>query len=265
LIALGLALGFFRLDFANMRYVSVLGLIGVAYLIAGLIVLCSGPRGQAAWAMGIVLGHWAALAYIDVPGVGAGVLTPGGCLNGYIDSHLLPGQLYEGSVFDPAGILCFLPAAATALAGALAGRLLRTQPESPYRNVFVLLCCGLAILSLGFAWSHWCPIIKAVWSSSYVLVACGCALILLAIFYLVIDVWRWRWLGFVFVPIGMNAITIYLALFYVDFHYTSDRIFGGLTRLAGNQFGPVVAAAGVLAVQWAIVYFLYRRGIFLKV
>ncbi|MCX7426383.1 MAG: DUF5009 domain-containing protein [Planctomycetia bacterium] len=264
LVALGLSSDFFELDFPNMRPLSVLGLIGVAYFLAGLIVLNRGVRGQLAWAGGILLGYWAALYYIPVPGITAERFSPGGCLVSYIDYHLLPGRLY-GGVFDPEGILCFFPAAAMALIGAAAGRLLQTQTQSPYRNVLILLGCGLASLGLGFLWNPWFPIIKAIWSSSFILAAGGWGLILLALFYLVIDVWRLRWLGFVFIPIGMNAITIYVAKIYIDFDYTAGRIFGGLAHVADEPVGPIIAAFGVLAVEWAMLYFLYRKKIFLRV
>jgi predicted acyltransferase len=264
LVALGLSTSFFRLDFANMRPLSVLGLIGVAYFLAGLIVLNRGVWGQLAWAGGILLGYWAALYFIAVPGVTADRFSPGGSLVSYIDYHLLPGKLY-GGVFDPEGILCFFPAAAMALIGAGAGRLLQTQTESPYRNVLILLGCGAASVALGFLWNPWFPITKAIWSSSFILAAGGFGLIFLALFYLVIDVWRQRWLGFVFIPVGMNAITIYVARMYVDFDYTAQKVFGGLTRVSGERFGPLVAALGVLVVEWAILYFLYRKKIFLRV
>lgn len=256
--------GLLDLDLAQTRYLSVLGLIGAAYFIAGTIVVNRGVRGQMAWAVGLLVGYWAAITHIPVPGVGAGVLTPGGCLNGYIDTHLLPGRLH-GGVFDPEGLLCYLPAAAAALFGALAGRLLWTQPQTPYRNVAILLIGGLALVGLGLAWSPWFPIIKALWSSSFIMVACGVGMVLLGLFYLVIDVWQCRRLGFFFIPIGMNAITIYLARHFVDFHYTSNRIFGGVVRLSGEHYAPLVSAAAVLAVEWGLLYFLYRKKIFLRV
>jgi predicted acyltransferase len=266
LMLLGATLGgLLDLNFANTRYLSVLGLIGAAYFIAGVIVVNRGVRGQIAWAVGLLVGYWAAMSYIPVPGIGPGVITPGGSLTGYIDSHLVPGRLH-GGVFDPEGTLCYLPAAAAALIGALAGRLLRTYPQSPYRNVAILLACGFALVGLGFAWNPYFPIIKAIWSSSFILAACGIGMILLGLFYLVIDVWRMRWLGFFFIPIGMNAITIYLGFsFFIDFHYTSNRIFGGVIRLAGEQYGSLVSVAAVLAVEWAFLYFLYRKKIFLRV
>ncbi|MBN2296596.1 MAG: DUF5009 domain-containing protein, partial [Pirellulales bacterium] len=181
LVGLGLLGGLLEMDFANMRPLSVLGLIGMAYLIAGLVVINRGPRGQAAWAVGIIVGYWAALRFIPVPGIGAGVITPGGCLCGYIDYNLLPGKLFQG-VFDPEGILTWISAAGMALIGAQAGNLLRARPASErgYRNFLILAAAGVISLAAGWIWGQWFPIVKCVWSSSYVLYAAGWSFLLLA-------------------------------------------------------------------------------------
>ncbi len=265
LVGLGLLGDFLTFDFANMRPLSVLGLIGMANLIAGLVVINRGPRGQTAWAAGILLGYWAAVALIPVPGVGAGAITPGGCLNGFIDYNLLPGKLYQG-VFDPEGILTWMSAAAMALIGAQAGNLLRNNTSrSPYRNVLILAVAGCVLLAMGRLWGESFPIIKAIWSSSFVTFAAGWSLLLLSLFYLVVDVWRARWLGFAFIPIGMNAITIYVGSSFIDFAYTAKILFGGLERFCRPDFAPIIAAFGVLAVEWLLLYFLYRKKIFIRV
>ena len=168
-------------------------------------------------------------------------------------------------MFDPEGLLTLPLAAALVLMGALAGRLLRDNYRNPYQNVVVLALSGAASVGLGFLLSLSFPIIKALWTSSFVLAAGGWALLFLTVAYLIIDVWGLRWLGFFFIPIGMNSITIYVAGYYVNFAYTSERIFGGLARISGEQLGLVVAAGGVLAVKWGLLYFLYRKRIFLKV
>lgn len=264
LVFLGMSTGLLRLDFANMRPFSVLGLIGVAYFIAGVIVLNRGIVGQFAWLLGILLGYWAAVWFIPVPGTELGRFTPGGCLPAYIDWYLIPGKFY-GGVFDPEGLLTLPPAGALALMGALAGRLLMDNAKRPYLNVLILAAAGVVSLGLGFLLNLSFPIIKALWTSSFVLAAGGWALLLLAVFYLVIDVWRMRWLGFFFIPIGMNSITIYVGNMYIDFEYTANRVFGGLARVSGEELAPIVATAGLLAVEWAMLYFLYRKNIFLRV
>jgi predicted acyltransferase len=263
LVFLGMAPDLFLLDPDRFRPLSVLGLIGMAYLWAGLVVLQRGVRGQLAWAAGILVGYYLALTFLPVPGVGAGMITPGGHMGGYIDRNLWPGQLYQ-RVFDPEGFLNTFPAAALALFGAAAGHLLLANRPSPSGKVAALASWGLGFLALGYTWGMTFPVVKAIWSSTFILVAGGWSLLLLGLFYLVIDVWGFRRLGFVLVPIGMNAITIYVARSYVKFDDISPRIFGGLARHAGPLAGPVVLAAGVLLIEWGLLYFLYRKKVFLR-
>jgi predicted acyltransferase len=123
---------------------------------------------------------------------------------------------------------------------------------------------GVLCLSLGTAWGAWFPIIKNLWTSSFVLVAGGWSLLLLALFYGVIDVLGFRRWAFFFTVIGANAITIYVASHIIDFSGIAHFFLGGVARHSGS-FAPVVLALGVLAVQWLFLLFLYRKRIFLRV
>lgn len=263
LFFLGMAPGLFQLEWAQLRLFSVLGLIGVAYFLAGIVVIHRGVRGQIVWIVGLLAGYCVALNFIPVPGIGPGVITPGGHLGGYIDRNIISVELHQ-KVFDPEGTLNYLPAAALVLIGAVTGRFLLRSHFPPVRKAGVLFIAGAILLGLGYVWNIWFPIIKCIWSSSYILVAAGWSMMLLSLFFLMIDVWGQRWLRFIFVPFGMNAITIYVARSYVNFGYTAERIFGGLTRHAGEDLAPIVTTAAVLVVEWALLYFMYRRGIFLR-
>ena len=102
--------GVFQNGFENPRFASVLGQIGLAYLFASLIVLYTKSfRQRLYWLAGILIGYSLIQLLVPVPGFGAGVLTPEGCINGYIDRLLLPGRLY-GGVYDPEGLLCVVSA-----------------------------------------------------------------------------------------------------------------------------------------------------------
>jgi len=264
LIFLGMIPGLFQLEWAHVRTFSVLGLIGIAYFIAGMVVIHRGIRGQIIWAVGLLVGYCLVLNFIPVPGFGRGVITPGSYLGGYIDRNLFPVELYQ-KVFDPEGSLNNIPAAALVLIGAVTGSFLLNGRFPPVRKAALLFIGGVVMLGLGYLWSIWFPIIKAIWSSSYILVSAGWSMMLLSLFFQVIDVWGQRWLGFVFIPIGMNAITIYVARRFVNFSYTADRVFEGLARHAGEELAPVVIASGVLVVEWMLLYFMYRKRIFLRV
>src|SRR6476659_4306349 len=119
LVVLGMIYnGLLRFDWPHTRLPSVLGRIGLAYMFAGLIVLNTRVRGQIGWFVGLLVGYWAALKFIPVPGYGAGDLTPGHTLTDYLDRLLIPGELYhhirdsEGvrhNIRDPEGLLATVP------------------------------------------------------------------------------------------------------------------------------------------------------------
>jgi len=252
------------LRFATQRYASVLGQIGLAYLFAALIMLkVRSLKGRLAALAGILAGYAALQLLVPVPGIGAGVLTPEGTINGWIDRLLLPGRLYD-KVFDPEGILCILSATSVTLMGGLAGLLLRSGNLTAYRKAILLAGSGLALTVLGYVLGGWYPIIKKAWTATFDIYAAGLSLILLALFYLVIDVVGLRKWSFFFRVIGMNSIAIYLGTRMIDFDYTSRFWFGGLARLAGDA-GPLVLLAGTIAVEWLVLYFFYKKRVFLRV
>lgn len=256
--------GFLRFEFDSMRYASVLGQIGFAYFFASLIVLnVKRFRSLIIWVAGILAGYAIIQLLIPVPGVGAGVLTPEGVINGYIDRMLLPGRLH-GEIFDPEGILCIVSATGITLMGAIAGRILRNGDMGQYRKVIILAVTGLGLLLIGLILKNWYPVIKKAWTTTFNLYAGGISFMLLALFYLIADVWKYRKWGFYFKVIGMNSITIYLGVKVIDFRHTSDFIFGGLAQHLGS-FGPVLAVVAYLAVVWLFLYYLYKKKIFLRV
>ena len=123
---------------------------------------------------------------------------------------------------------------------------------------------GVLCLLVGTAWGAWFPVIKNLWTSSYVLVAGGWSLLLLALFHGVIDGIGLRRWAFFFTVIGANAITIYVVPRFLDFKKISQFFLGGVAAQAGS-FGPVVLALGVLAAEWLFLLYLYRNKIFLRV
>jgi predicted acyltransferase len=255
--------GLLECDFANARYPSVLGRIGLAYMFAGLIVLKTGPRGQLLWIFGLLVGYWAALRFIPVPGYGAHDLTPGHTLTDYIDRLLIPGKLYVGDR-DPEGVMATIPAVGTALAGALTGQLLKSDRFGDYVKIMIMVLVGVTCLGFALLWNIEFPINKNLWTSSFVLRCAGWSLLFLSLFYLVIDVWQWRAWAFPLVVIGSNSILIYLAERCVDFEHTVEFFFGGALKHTGT-YQPLLWSIAFVFVEWLLLYFLYRRRIFLKV
>jgi predicted acyltransferase len=266
LFALGLLCnGVLQFDWANLRVAGVLQRIAVCYGCAALIVLHTGPRGQALTTAALLLGYWALLSLVPAPGSEPGDFSPEGNLAGYVDRHFLPGKIlpqYYG-YGDNEGILSTIPAVTTALLGALAGHWLRAGRTVIVRLLGLTLA-GIGSLLVGLAWGEVFPVIKNLWTSSFVLVAAGWSLILLAAFHGVIDVLGFRRWAFFFTVIGANAITIYVVPRFLDFPKISRFFLGGVAAHSGS-FGPVVLIAGVLAAEWLFLLYLYRRRLFLRV
>jgi predicted acyltransferase len=269
LILLGLIYnGLLRFDFEHQRYASVLARIGIAWFLAAVIVLNTSVRGQIFWFAGILLSYWAIMKLIPVPGFGAGVLTPEGNLAAYIDRLFLPGRFCCYTFGDNEGLISNFPAIATALMGAITGHFLSSGNSRLNGLKKALILCAAGILSLAVArfWSFWFPVIKNLWTSSFVLTAGGWSLILLSVFYLVIDVWGFKNWAFPFVVIGMNSITIYLLHSgIIDFGQMGKYFFGGFASLFSVTAQAVILSAGALLCVWIFLYILYRNKIFLKV
>jgi predicted acyltransferase len=257
--------GLLKLDFENLRIAGVLQRIAICYGLAALIVMHFGPRGQAIAAATLLLGYWALLAFVPAPGSAPGDFTKEHNLPGYVDRTFLPGKIYEEyyGYGDNEGLLSTIPAVATALLGALAGEWLRSGAAAG-RKVLGLLVAGAVCTAVGYGWGFVFPIIKNLWTSSFVLYAGGWSLLLLALFYGIIDALGFRRWAFFFVVIGSNAIVIYILPHFVDFKFTAQALFGGLIKHTGT-FAPVAVYLAVLAVEWLLLLYLFRKRLFLRV
>ena len=266
LFALGLLTNrILQFDWENLRIAGVLQRIAICYGIAALIVMHTSRRGQVVVVTALLLGYWALLALVPVPGSAAGDYSIEGNLAGYVDRHYLPGKImkeYYG-YGDNEGLLSTIPAVATTLLGVLAGHWLRSG-RGPAARLLGLALAGIGCLLVGTAWGTAFPVIKNLWTSSYVLVAGGWSLLLLAAFHGIIDILGWRRWAFFFTVIGANAILIYVVPRFIDFEQIAQFFLGGVIRHTGS-FGPVVLALGVLAAEWLLLLYLYRRRLFLRV
>jgi len=262
IILLGLIMnGLLRFDWAEMRWPGVLQRIGLCYFLAAIIVVNTKWRAQAIIVAATLVLYWLAMILIPVPEHGAGVLTMEGCLSSYIDQQLIPGRLYYG-YGDNEGLISTLPATCTVLLGALAGCWLRSE-RSGNRKAAGLALAGVVSLLVGLLWSLRFPIIKIIWTSSYTLVAGGLSLLLLALFYWIIDVKGYRKWAFFFIVIGMNPITVYFAQRFVDFNRIAEFFLGGVAGRV-EVLAPLILPFGVLAVKWLFLWFLYRHKVFFK-
>jgi predicted acyltransferase len=162
-----------------------------------------------------------------------------------------------------------LPAVVTCLLGVFAGLFLLNPSFNDQQKVVCLLAAGLALAALGWAWSAQFPVIKKIWTSSYVLVAGGYSAVLLGLFYWMVDVCKWQKWCQPFVWMGMNSITIYLTVNILGgFGKLSKRFCGGdiqdfFNRQYAGSGDLIVALVGLFLAFW-FVHFLYRRKIFLR-
>jgi len=256
--------GGFATPFEKIRLLGVLQRIAICYLGAALIFTYFGNLGRLLWCVGLLVGYWLVMAFVPVPGGVAGDFAEGRNLANWVDKTYLPLRKWDGN-HDPEGLLSTLPAIANCLIGVFAGVLLRESRWSQWKKVLTLAGVGVILVGLGWLWNIPFPVIKKLWTSSFVLVACGYACLLLALFSLIIDVWGWRRWALPFVWIGMNPITIYLLDNLIEINPLARRFVGGDLNKYFGVYGPLaVAVVGVLII-FAIARFLYDRKIFLRV
>ena len=184
-------------------------------------------------------------------------------LSQQIDFLYLPGRKWDGA-YDPEGTLSTLPAIANCLVGVFAGLLLRNASLSDQKKVLYLLAAGAASVAPGCLWGLQFPVIKKIWTSSYVLVAGGYACIMLAAFYQVVEIWQWRKWCTPFLWIGMNPITIYPAANLQPIEELANLFVGGPVKAHLGQWGDFAVAFTGMAIILAFVRFLYQRKIFIR-
>jgi predicted acyltransferase len=267
LYLLGVMLGSGGLHFnwPEMDWVGILQRIAVCYFFAAILVMHTKWQTQAIIAGAILLLYWAALALVPVPGYGAGVITPEGCLPAYIDQQLLPGKIHKDfyGFGDSNGILPTAASISTVLLGVLTSHWLRSN--RPVRQkVIGLVLAGLISLFIGYVWGQVFPIIRLLWTSSMVLFAGGLSLLLLALFYWLIDVKGYTKWAFGFVVIGMNAITVFTASRIFPAHQIGRIFVGGLSKWCGEWNGLVNTAAGLIVI-WLVLWWMYRTKTFIKI
>lgn len=283
----------------NLRLLGVLPRIGIAYAAAGLLFCYFKPRALAVITVALLAGYWALLTFVPIrnfqldgsafarqlgtekpsadlvrqaffatTGRVTGHYEPGFNLTNHLDFAYLGGRKYD-TYYDPEGLLSTLPAVASCLVGIFAGLLLRRADLRARQKCAWLAAAGVAALALGALWGLQFPIVKKIWTSSFVLFAGGWSLLLLAAFYYVVDIRGWnRWCqGFVW--IGMNSITLYVASALLSFHRVGQRLVGGDVKAffdsaLGAGGGDLIGAVMALTLVFLLARFLHRRQIFLR-
>lgn len=276
----------FAFDFADVRYDSVLAHIGTCWAGAAFVFLIfKSWRTRIAVAFSLMIVHWLVLFLFRAPdaqallgstdpeiakivGAYAGTADDGfsfvGNVAGWIDRTFMPGVLYE-KVFDPDGLLAKLTGTALALLGMVAGGIVREQSLSGNRKTLLLAGAGAVALVVCLSWQQWCPVNKKIWTSTFVLASAAYSYFALALFYWIIDVKGCRRWTFFFRVIGMNAITIYMLMRIVDFYGLSRFFLSGVAGWGDKPWQAFVFMTGKIAIEWLLLWYLYRKKTFLRV
>lgn len=202
--------GFPIFDFSTIRIMGVLQRIAVVYLFSSILFIADfGLLVEAIIAISILIIYVLLMKLVPVPGFGPGVLSQNGNLVQYIDQVILKKHMYMPQ-WDPEGILSTLPAITTGLMGMMAGRVIYLFDEGKWVKAAFLSGAGAVSVILGLIFTIWMPINKNLWSSSFVLVTGGFALLLLAVCYIIVDILNFQNLLGPLKVLGRSAIFVYI-------------------------------------------------------
>jgi predicted acyltransferase len=276
----------------RIRLLGVLQRIALCYFFAGIAFCFFRLRGLVITCAALLIGYWALMAFVPIRDISlekknletlaaqtgttnavtlyhnttnwvTGKFDDGRNVANHVDFNYLTWRRWDGA-YDPEGLLSTFPAIGTCLFGVFAGLLLRNNRVPEQKKVIWLFGAGIAGVAAGFLWGLQFPVIKKLWTSSYVLVAGGYSCLFLAAFYQVIEIWKFQKWAMPFVWIGVNPVTIYLIHNLVDLNALANRLVGGPIKAAFGTYGELLVTVVVLAFSFLIVWLLYRRKVFLK-
>lgn len=239
----------------DMRYASVLGLIGVSGALAGSVTLWVKNK------YAILLSAVVVLFGVYLAQALGGDMTPEGSVNARIDSAWLPGRLWNGN-YDCDGLLCIVSAWGMALLGHFCGHVL-SAVSGTWRRLSALVAVGGLMILLGQISG---PIIRNLWTPSFVLTVAGISFWLVALFHIALDKGG---LSGLFLPlrvIGVNALFVYLLTHVIDFKALTWRVFGGSIRyFLPEEWHAFAGGFCFVLLAWLLCFYLWRKRMFIKV
>ena len=248
----------------DVRFVSVLGRIGIAWFVATMVCWYLSERAQWLLAISILIAYWLLLTVVEVSGFGGGNYSQNWALNAWFDAKFMPGASYKGLLIDPEGLLSNVSSIVNALAGVFIARVMMNNRANPNHLILLLLFWGSVCVALGFLWHLVFPINKTLWTSSFAMITIGYSILLLMIFYYLFDVLKLTVLAKFFAVIGCNSIVIYLSTSIVNWQYISNSLFGGIINSFGGDWAMLLKIVFLVVTQWLFLYWLYRRNILVK-
>ncbi len=267
-------------DLSDLRWPGVLQRIGLVYGLTASIYLFTTWRIQAIMAVLLLLFYWVWMCHIPMPDGSIHILEPGHNWAAWMDSKILAGHMWsQTKTWDPEGAFSTIPAIATCLLGVLLGKWLQSG-EEPQKQLSYIFVSGLALILLGLIWSLDFPLIKALWTSSYVLYTAGWACLFFGLLYWVSDIKGWRRWANPWIAFGTNALIAYLLsgmlakLSYRngwpdvqgEWMSLTTHVYQGFLAVLPTQASASLATALLhLLVVWIPVALLYRYRVFIKV
>lgn len=254
-------------------YSNTLQAIATGYLITALLFLFTSRRTQIITAVVLLLVYWTAMQFITVDGYGGGNYTPQGNLAEWIDNTVLgrfrdTAQVIDGKVvvadwYHYTWILSSLNFGVTVLTGLFAGYIAKDKIEEK-KKLKLYFGTGITMVIAGWLWNFQMPVIKTIWTSSMVLVSSGYRFLLMGLFYYWID-YKGHRSGITWLKVyGMNSIVAYMLANVVNFRCIGESLFYGLEQYMGSYYSFLMTLWNIGAV-YVIIWFMYKRGIFLKV
>ena len=257
-------------DGQQFRYLGVLQRIAVCYLFGGLLFLNFRWRGLLLSSVLLLGSYWALMSFVEVPGHGAANWELGTNLANYIDTHYLGGYKWNGD-WDPEGLLSTMPAIVSGILGIFGGMLLKNPNLTGSMRAILMLAIGGACLGGGYGWSAYapldynCPIIKTLWTPSFVLFAGGWSFVLLGIFHFIIDVMKFDFWARPFVWIGANSITLYMLNNFVWYGSVVERVTEQSWIAARLSHPEITVSALATLVPVGIAWVMYRNKAFIRI
>jgi predicted acyltransferase len=269
LFCVGLALRLLpTLDFSRFELPGVLQRISLVFLACAFLLLFTDWKLQLSVGVGILIAYWIALMYIPVPGFGPEVLEQGKNLANWLDGAVFPTFLINKKGYDSEGILSTFPAIVTGISGMLAGKIVQQKID---KNQILkhLLVAGILFAFAGYGFGIFFPIIKKIWTSSFMLVTSGWAFLVFALIYWLIEIKGIKTGTKPWIIFGSNAIAIYVLadVFETLFIKTGVHDFAMTTMQNMDIYiktSSLIWAVFSLLVCYAASDFLYRKQIYIK-
>ena len=243
-------------------YNNVLEYISISYLVCAIIVLNTSTKVQYFITAGLLLLYWAVWLFIPAPGWHGDIYSTEMNIGIYVENIVLGNH---GSHFGPwTGVFNTISHISIALIGVLIGKIIFSNRDKA-EKIKLLFISGSALILAGKIWGIFFPIMRCYMTSTFVLVSVGISILLLAVFYLVTEIWGYTRLAFFFIVFGVNSITIYMMAHLFDFRLIGNILIGGVSSLFSPNVQAFIQAVTAMIIMWLIMHYFYRKRTFIRI